>query len=90
MSKDNEQVITAIRALLDDLEADWAARRQDMEPEPESTDRLVIDAIGIGRTQIIVDVRKLLDDLEAEKPLHNREPAALSGYGNGPKRPGVG
>lgn len=67
MSKDRDVVATAVRARLDDLEAEWTARLQEIEPE--STDRLVIEAIGIGRAQIIIAVRALLDDLQADEAI---------------------
>jgi len=67
VSKDKDEVVAAVRARLDDLEADWTARLQEIEPE--STDRRVIEAIGIGRAQIIIAVRALLDDLQAREAI---------------------
>ncbi len=86
MSKEKDEVVTAVRALLDGLEADWAARLQEAGTKPESTDYLVIEAIGIGRTQIVVAVRQFLDDLQA---IHCTilKPAALSVPNTRPKRP---
>ena len=84
MSKDKDEVVAAVRARLDDLEADWAGRLQEIEPK--STDRSVIEAIGIGRAQIIVAVRQLRTICKPMNRLHNPEPAALSALKAGPKR----
>ena len=89
MSKDKDEVVTAVRARLDDLEADWAARLQEIEPE--SPDRLVIEAIGIGRAQIIIAVRALLDDLQADEAIaQSRSRRRFRCQKPGQSAPGVG